>query len=81
MIVLERLRLDMFYVIGVYMMTISRIPVTAEEFSDFNSPPVYKLKGMALTPTEVYIIMILNEVIDTINKMNKGDMNYGDVQD
>lgn len=56
---------------------IKRIPVTAEELSDYNSPPVIKLNGIALTPPEVYIINILNEVIDTINKMNKGDMNYG----
>lgn len=56
---------------------IERIPVTAEEFSDYNSPPVYKLKGMAITPVEVYIITKLNEIVDTINKMTKDDMNYG----
>lgn len=55
---------------------IKRIPVTAEELSDYNSPPVIKLNGIALTPPEVYIIMVLNEIIDTINKMNKGDINY-----
>lgn len=55
---------------------IERIPVTAEEFEDYNSAPVIKLNGIALTPTEIHIIMVLNEVIDTINKMNKGDSNY-----
>ncbi len=55
---------------------ISRIPITAEEFEDYNSAPVIKLEGIALTPPEVYIITKLNEVIDTINKMNKGDINY-----
>jgi len=55
---------------------ITRIPITAEELEDYNSPPVIKLNGIALTPPEVYIIMVLNEVIDTINKMNKGDINY-----
>lgn len=52
------------------------MPVTTEEFSDYNSPPVYKLNGIALNPAEIHIIMVLNEVIDTINKMNKGDINY-----
>ena len=55
---------------------IERIPLTSEELSDYNSPPVIKLGGIALTPPELYIITKLNEVIDTLNKMNKGDMNY-----
>lgn len=57
---------------------IERIPVYANEFCDKNSPPIFKLEDMALTPAEVYIITKLNEIVDTINKMNKEDLNYGE---
>ncbi len=55
---------------------IERIPVIATEFSDKNLQIIYKIGKHVITPADVWMVTKLNEIIDTINKMNKGDINY-----
>lgn len=47
--------------------TISPLPISEEEFSDYNSPPVFKHNGIALNPKELALFMKINEIISHLN--------------
>ena len=52
---------------------ITKLPITYEEGSDENSPPVAKLRGIALTPAEQIIAEKLQDVIDNLNGQEQID--------